>query len=178
MKRKRKEKREKKMGKIAFKAKKGGDFKLPPEGTYDWIVKDFKDQDPDDDGNPRFFLQLEVAEGEHSGSEVRAYFTLSEERAWTLRPVLESSGIDFDHEEGGEGEPDGYEFDSDDLIGRYVRASMTHYHNERTKKTYPNFVEWQVSPLQEAAEQPTDAPPESVPQKNAAPSTVRRRPQA
>lgn len=140
------------MPKISYKAKKGGDYKLPPEGTYDFEVTGYEMQDPDDEGNVRLFLNLKIADGDQAGGEVRDYHTLSEKRGWIMRGLLQVAGVEYEESDGGEGEPFGIEFDPDELIGRFFRADLTHYKNPNTKKTYPNFGEYQVSPLQEAAQ--------------------------
>lgn len=179
------------MGKIQFQAKKGGDFKLPPEGTYDFEIIDWKEEKADDEGNFRLYLQLKVADGDHAGSEVRDYHTLSAERGFTFRNVLMATGVDYNEEGGGEdGSPYSIECDPDELIGRYFQADLTHYKNERTKKTYPNFNEVRVSPFQQAAngesaeESAADEPAtEAAPPKAATPpkapqGTARPRPRA
>jgi hypothetical protein len=140
------------MAKISYKAKKGGNYKLPPEGTYDYEIVGYEMEDPDDGGNPRLFLNLKIADGDQAGAEVRDYHTLNEKMGWKMRNVLQNTGVDYEESDGGEGEPYAIEFDPDDLIGRYFRADLTHYKNPNTKKTYPNFGEHQVSPLQEAAQ--------------------------
>lgn len=139
--------------KFTFRTKKtGGDFKLPPEGTYDFLIKDWKAQDPTDEGAPRFFLQLEIADGPHAGSEIRDYHTLDEKQGWKMRVILEQTGTDFEMDDEDDASNEAtFTFDPDDVLGRYFRADLTHYKSTNTKKVYPNFNDVRVSPLQEAA---------------------------
>ena len=152
------------MAKIQYKANKGSGFKMPPAGTYDFEIVDVKDEKPDNDGNMRIYLQLKIAEGDQQGSDVRMYCTLSAERGWMLRNVLQACLVDYEENDGGEGEPYEVSFDTDDLIGRFFRADLTIYTNPNTGKKSPNFNEIQVSPLQEqasggAAEEPAEPEP-------------------
>lgn len=151
------------MARINFNTstKGGGGFSLPPEGTYDFEIIEVVEQDADDEGSPRLYLQLKVADGDQEGAEVRDYHTLSPKRAWTMRNVLNATGAPYDlMDEDEDEETATFDFDTDDLLGRYFRADLTHYRNEAKKRTYPNFSEVQVSPLQEAA---TAAPPAAQP---------------
>lgn len=167
------------MTRIAFSANKGSGFKLPPEGTYDFEITDVKEDKPDKNGDIRIFLQLKIADGPQAGSEVRHYHTLSSERGWTLREVLQAVGADYTEDDGGEGEPYSIECDTDELIGRYFRADLTHYKNPNTGKTSPNINQVQVSPLQEAAAGGTEAAPEEPPAEapKPAPQTAKAAPQ-
>jgi hypothetical protein len=160
------------MARIAFSANKGSGFKLPPEGTYDFEITDVKTEEkPDKNGDPRIYLQLKIADGPQAGSEVRHYHTLSSERGWTLREVLQAAGVDYAEEDGGEGEPYSIECDTDELIGRYFRADLTHWKNTNTGKVSANINQVQVSPLQEAAaggdadaaEEPAPEPAKTAP---------------
>lgn len=159
------------MGKIQYRANKGSGFKLPPVGTYDFEIAEVKEDKVDDEGNPRLFLQLKIADGDQQGSDVRMYHTLSQERGWLMREVLQATGVDYEEEDGGEGEPYSIGFDTDDLIGRFFRAELTHYENKNTGKKFPNFSEIQISPLQQAAdggEEQVEEPAEPEPPKAAA----------
>lgn len=146
--------------KIQFNANKGEGFKLPPAGTYDFEITDVKEEKADDEGNQRIYFQLKIAEGDNAGHEIRQYHTLSQERGFTLRNVLQACGVDYAEEDGGEGEPYSIECDTDDLIGRYFRADLTIYTNPKTGKKSPNFNDVQVSPLQEVASGGEETPAE------------------
>jgi len=139
------------MAQLNFRTKTegGGSFKIPPEATYDFEIADVIGLESEE-GNPRLYLQLKIAEGAQEGEELRDYHTLSEERGWALRNILENTDTPFELSDESDGSGD-FTFDTDDMLGRYFRADLTHYTNKKTKKTYANLNNVQVSPLQEAA---------------------------
>jgi len=152
------------MGKFKFKADKDGGFVLPPEGTFDLQIVEAK-PDTSNNGDPQIVVKVEIADGPHEGMAFRQFYTANEERGWALLAMLKATGIDYEMAEGDEGEPSEFEFDPDDLIHAYFRATIVLNRNEEKKKTYINLREEQASTLSDAGEEdeeedaPADEPP-------------------
>lgn len=154
--------------KIQFTTNKSGGFKLPPEGTFELQVVDAKFDKVTQDGDLNPMLQLEIVEGPEASSKFRQYYTLNEDRGWVFRDVLDALGVDYEVIESDDPDDDSaaFEFDPDDVLNRYMRAELTHYHNPKNGKTYINLGNLQPSKLgdgadeaDEADEEPAAAPP-------------------
>lgn len=160
------------MGKFKFKSNKDGGFVLPPEGTFDLQIVEAK-PDVSNNGDPQIVIKVEIADGPHEGMAFRQFYTANEERGWALINLLKATGVDYEVVEGDEGEPAEFEFDPDDLIHAYFRATIELNRNEAKKKTYINLREEQPSTLadDDADEPEANDEPEPAPE----PQKTRRR---
>jgi hypothetical protein len=140
------------MAKLIFKGKEGGEFELITPGIYEFqIIKAVMTQDKD--GNPQMQCDFEIAEGDLVGKKVPQWFGAEEKRGWVIRNLLDATNTPYDTlEEGDDNNAPTLEFDTDDLLQKFVRAELTHYDNKAKGKVYHNLGKWEASPLQAAAE--------------------------
>lgn len=164
------------MSKIRFRASKGGDFQLPPEGTFDLQIVEVKESTTKA-GDPQIVVQFEIAAGEHSGTKFRQYYALTEERAWAFRALCEHAGLPMEgqDEDGNTAE---FEADLEDLLERYIRATVHLNKSSDGARTFVNLRDEQPSKLggqeDEAEDDEEAAPAEEAAQVSAAPPRRRR----
>lgn len=143
------------MAKIQFKGKEGGGFVKITEGIYDLqVVKCSLETSKKDDGGPVVVVEFKVVDGEFASETIPKWIGTDEKQGWVLRKLLEATGTPYemDPPEPAEGEVPTITFDDDDLLQRFVRAKISPYYNEKTKKTYNNIDDFEVSAYQQAAE--------------------------
>lgn len=134
------------MGKIRFRANKKGGFKLPPEGTFDLQIVGVS-EGTDREGAPQVIVKFEIADGPHSGSAFRQYYTLNEERSWLFKKLCEVAGLEvLDQSEDEDDEEGEFDVDIDELNERYIRATIEL--NKKGDKTFVNLRDEQPSKLQ------------------------------
>jgi hypothetical protein len=176
------------MAKFVFKKKEGGEFELITPGVYDLMVVKAEIVAGRDD-EPQLAAEFEIAEGPEAGKKIPQWFGSSDKRGWVIGAILDAANVPYEVlEEGDDNNPPTISFDTEDLLGRYVRADLTHFYNEKKDQTYHNLKKWEASPLQAAAEgsalvgtklaeapksetKPADAPAATTQQRS---TTVRR----
>lgn len=108
-------------------SKGGDDFKPWPEGTYDWMIKKVE-QTTSKQEKPQLSLTLEgVGNDAQSGKTMRDWRSLVPEAAFRIEALIKATGcpeIDTG-EKDASGKPV-MTFDTDDLVGRYFRGTLTH----------------------------------------------------
>lgn len=140
------------MAKFVFKKKEGGEFELITPGHYDLMIVKAEIAAGRDD-EPQLATEFEIAEGPEAGKKIPQWFGSSDKRGWVIGAICDAANVPYEVlEEGDENNPPTISFDTEDLIGRYVRAELTHYYNKDKDQTYHNLKKWEPSPLQAAAE--------------------------
>lgn len=164
------------MAKINFTRGKGG-FDLLPEGTYDFTIKSVKQGTAKTSGNAQLEVDLEVVDGNHAGASHREWYSLSPKAGWKIAALLEAAGIDaVDTGQVNEESDPVLEADPDELVGRFIRGTISHEKYEKTGKTNARLNKEEPSPFTPAKAQPA-APAQAAPAQPSAagaPAQVRR----
>lgn len=124
------------MAKIRFGGG-GSDFQPLPESIYDLEIKEV-DEGTSKTEKPQVIVKFEVVEGDMAGRTHKEWYTMTPEAAWRLENLAKAAGVELidTGEVSGEGKPI-YEFDTDELVGKFVRAEIKHRNWEG--KTFANL---------------------------------------
>lgn len=163
------------MARLKFRGNKDGGFTLPPEGTYDLQIVSIKADETSNEGDPQVVVQFEIIGGPQAGSKFRQYYTLNEDRSWVFLKLLKAAGVDYSVTEGDGENDDEFDLDPDELLQCYLRARLTHYHNEAKNKTYINMADEQASKLSDSGSDDTSSEAESDGASDEPPTERRRR---
>lgn len=114
-------------------SKGGDDFKPWPEGTYDWMIKKVE-QKVSKQEKPQIEITLEgVGNDAQSGKTMKDRRSLVPEAAFRIEALIKATGCP--EIDTGEKDKDGkpvMTFDTDDLVGRYFRGTLSHRpHNNK-----------------------------------------------
>lgn len=125
------------MAKIRFSGGGEGGFEPLPESIYDLEIKSV-DQNTSKAGNPQAIVKFEVVDGDLAGRTHKEWYTITPEAVWRLQNLCKAAGVDL--VETGEVDKDNEpicEFDTDELVGKFVRAEIKHRNYEG--KTFANL---------------------------------------
>ena len=165
------------MAKIQFKGKEGGSFTLITPGDYDFQIESCEMVDSKKDVD-QVKVVLKIVDGPFANESLPKWIGLDDKQGWVLRQLLDATGTPYALGEAAEGEVPTCDFDTDDLLQRYVKATITHFFHKEKQKTYHNVDGFKASTYQQAAEgsENAKAPPAGGESKT---ESVRRpRPQA
>ena len=164
-------------------SKGGDDFKPWPEGTYDWMIKKVE-QKTSKQEKPQLEITLEgVGNDAQSGKTMKDWRSLVKEAHFRIEALVKATGCP--EVDTGEKDADGKPvmgFDTDALIGRYFRGTLTH--RTHNNKIFADIGDEGPSPLAPAgltgagdaaaAETPPEQPAAAPPSTAGAPAVGRR----
>lgn len=100
-----------------------GDYVPLPDGEYDQQIES-ADQGVSNNQAPNIKVKTVIVGGKFADRKVTHFFSLKPTAGFRVKALLDATGTPYKTVQGEDGKPM-YDFDTEDMIGRYFTASAT-----------------------------------------------------